>query len=404
MAKFVGAYSGENFVNSGFADELGDSFAVGGESPLDGEVDALREAILSACASFEQLIRFQNKDFLRGLHIEAKKANPGYDKAAAKLLFAKHRKHFRSGAEIDISKIVPVLRLAADDEWSELFYVTRSLWSMPYTKGYGRRLRFVVYDDFHQGVIGVIGLQSPPADLRARDMLFDFPAERKLELLNCTMDAYAVGAVPPYSSILGGKLCAGLLASDSVREAYWRQYVGRSSRLLGSGIHQPLVAITTTSAFGRSSLYNRVKYKSRLLAEPIGYTLGYGTLHLEHLYERMCVHLKSIGKFTDGGFGNGPKVRWQNISRTLSDMGLPKSLLRHGVKREVFLYRLVEALEEGMAGRDFGKTFVLPVSDYSEFWKERWAIPRSMRFPDWSVRNDAEQISDKVNYWASSPR
>lgn len=356
---------------------------------------------MAACEGFGKSLREDDKDFVRGLHVQAKQQNPGYSPEAARALFAKHRKHFREGCDIDPAKIKPVLHLAAEDDWADLFYVTRSMWSMPYTKGYGRRLRFVVYDEHHESVIGVIGLQSPPADLGARDELFSFPSDRKLELVNCTMDAFAVGAVPPYSYLLGGKLCAGLVASDAVRQAYWRQYAGKKSQMLARGVQQPLAAITTTSAFGRSSQYNRLKFKNRVLAEPIGYTLGYGTMHLEHLYDRMCTHLKVVGKFTEGGFGNGPKVRWQNITRTLSDVGLPKSLLRHGVKREVFIYRLVDELAAGMAGNGFGAPYLLSTSEFSEFWKARWAIPRADRFPNWNKGQDTELLAAKVECWTA---
>lgn len=364
----------------------------------------LSEAIVASCESFERSLRDYDKDFLRGLHVQAKQENPGFSAKAAKALFSKHRKHFRNGSEIDPAKIKPVLHLAAEDDWADLFYVTRSMWSMPYTKGYGRRLRFVVYDEYHGSVIGVIGLQSPPADLGARDQLFCYPSERKLELVNCTMDAFAVGAVPPYSYLLGGKLCAGLVASDAVRQAYWRRYAGKKSQMLDRGIQQPLAAITTTSAFGRSSQYNRLKYQDRLLAEPIGYTLGFGTMHLEHLYDKMCTHLKLVGKFTDGGFGNGPKVRWQNITRTLSDVGLPSSLLRHGVKREVFIYRLVDELSVGMAGDGFGAPYQLTTGDFSDFWKVRWAIPRAQRFPNWNQGKDTALLAEKVAHWAELHR
>ena len=363
------------------------------------EAGSLSEAIVKACAKFERALRKDDKDYLRALHLQAKKQNLGFEPTVAKALFTKHRSHFRNGAEIDVSKIKPVLRLADDDEWSDLFYVTRSLWSMPYNKGYGRRLRFVVYDEHHEGVIGVIGLQSPPADLSARDSLFSFPESRKLELVNATMDAFAVGAVPPYSYLLGGKLCAGLLATDAVRQAYWRQYAGKKTEMLDRGVLQPLAAITTTSAFGRSSQYNRLKHKERLLAEPIGYTMGYGTLHLEHLYQRICAYLKMVDRFTDGGFGNGPKVRWQNITRALTSVGLPNSLLKHGVKREVFLYRLVDGLDDGMAGGSFGAPIALSSDDFGDFWKERWALPRAARFPDWNRGDELALIAKTLNEW-----
>jgi len=351
---------------------------------MDKRSAKLRLAILDACKEFQENLKTGDKDYLRALHISAKMQNPGFDALQRSALFAKHKAHFREGNQIEVSRIKPVLKLVTDGEWSERFSVLRSLWSMRYNKGYGRRLRFVIYDEYHNGLMGIIGLQSPPADLGCRDVLFEFPYGEKLDRVNSTMDAYTVGAIPPYSYLLGGKLCAGLIASDSIRQAYWRVYANRKSEMQKTRIEQPLAAVTTTSAFGRSSMYNRLKFGQRLIAEPIGNTLGYGTLHLEHLYVEMCDYLKRAGMYTEGGFGNGPKVRWQNIANTLTALHLPGNLLRHGVCREVFLFRLVDDLVGGMRTGRFGNPIALPDSDFAEYWRERWAIPRAARYPAWN--------------------
>ena len=72
-----------------------------------------------------------------------------------------------------------------------------------------------------------------------------------------------LGAVPPYSSLLFGKLVALLAASEQVREAFHRKYAGRLSVIRGRPLSSQLVAITTTSAMGRSSIYNRLKFRDR---------------------------------------------------------------------------------------------------------------------------------------------
>lgn len=354
--------------------------------------EKLRQSVLDACEQFQIALGRGDKDYLRALHMQVKEAQAGAAAVKASILFKKYRSKFRTGSEIDPEKIRPVLKLVVDDEWSDLFVVVRSLWSMPYNKGYGRRLRFVVYDEHHDGVIGIIGLQSPPADLQVRDALFNYPEDGKLDLVNCTMDAFAVGAVPPYSYLLGGKLCAGLISTDTIRQAYWRQYAGKKTEMRKLGVQQPLVAVTTTSAFGRSSQYNRLKFGDRLLAEPIGYTQGFGTLHLEGLYEQMCDYLRMENRFTKGGFGNGPKVRWQNITRALIAVGLPRTLLRHGLQREVFLYRFVDDLEGGMMGQGFGQPIALGERDFGAYWRARWATPRAQRFPWWNQGNERDLL------------
>lgn len=358
---------------------------------------SLREAVLAACDEFERSVQAGDKDYLRALHGKAKAQEPGIRPELVRNLFRKYEFCFRNGNEIDPAKIKPALHLVGPmDEWRDLFMVTRSLWSMPYNKGYGRRLRFVVFDEHHEAVIGIIGLQSPPADLQVRDQLFNYPEDGKLARVNCTMDAFAVGAVPPYTYLLGGKLCAGLIATEPVRQAYWKQYAGKTTELGGASIQQPLAAVTTTGAFGRSSMYNRLRYGERLLAEPIGFTLGYGTLHLEHLYGQIRSYLEMIGRYNNGGFGMGPKARWQNICNALTDLGLSNRLLKHGVKREVFLFRLVEDLERGMAGGRFGKPYRLPADEYANYWLQRWALPRAQRFPEWNNGNERQLIAETL--------
>lgn len=245
-------------------------------------------------------------------------------------------------------------------------------------------MRFVVYDEFHEAVIGIIGFQSPPADLACRDSLFQYPSKKKLSFVNRTMDVYTIGAIPPYSNILGGKLIAGLVSCNEVRQAYWRVYAGKRTIMEGEKIEQPLVAVTTTSAFGRSSIYNRLKYKDRLLAEPIGFTQGYGTVHLEEVYPEVVRLLRSeTSDFVTGGYGVGPKIRWQHFTKALELLDLPHSCFNHGLRREVFLFRFFENLEEGMSGGEFGRPFNLTASEYSDFWMERWASPRSDRDKRW---------------------
>jgi len=267
---------------------------------------------------------------------------------------------------------------------------------MPPNNGYGRRLRFLIVDEQHGGLMGIVGLQSPPADLRCRDQQFAFPKSRKLELINQTMDAYTVGAIPPYSFLLGGKLCAGMISTDDVRQAYWRQYAAVRGVLTNKMGSQPLVGVSTTSAFGRSSIYNRLSYGDRLLAKHIGDTKGYGLLHLEGLYPRIESALDRWGSLTPAGFGNGPKVRWQNVTRFLHRLGLPNDLLRHGLARPVYWFPLVEDVERGMRGECFGPSLQLSQVAWSEYWKTRWAIPRAERFPHWNQTDGAQLVRDAI--------
>lgn len=345
---------------------------------------ALCREITQAHEVFTAAIRTGNKNYCRELHCKSRDALEIGRHDEHLRLYRKRAKWFLDGSKLDPNRIEPRLVLVKADTLEEdLFRLARHTWSIPFSKGYGRRLRFLVVDDYHEAVIGIIGMQSPPADLACREDLFTFPLKRKLELINQTMDVYSLGAIPPYSFLLGGKLVAGLVSSNEVRIAYWRQYASKRTLLEDKRISQPLVAATTTSAFGRSSIYNRLVYNGRKLAEPIGYTKGYGLIHLEEIYPRISKFVKACGFDVSGGFGKGPKIRWQIVTRALQLLGLPSSYLEHGLGREVFLFRFVDGLEEGMSGGDFGNPLNMAADEYADYWKHRWLKPRMQTNQSW---------------------
>lgn len=345
----------------------------------------LKTKIIDLYNDFRTAIGAGEKEFIRSLHINSKKFVSSNRFEKVWKLYQKYSDQFIDGSRLEPSKIQPSLKFVeAGTIWEDLFKIVRHTWSIPYSKGYGRRMRFVVYDEYHKVVIGILGFQSPPADLACRDALFNYPDKEKLSMVNRTMDVYTIGAIPPYSNILGGKLVAGLVASDDVRQAYWRLYAGKKTVMNKVTIEQPLVGVTTTSVYGRSSIYNRLKYKDRLIAEPIGYTKGYGTIHLEQVYPDILKLLRhEQPEFISGGFGTGPKIRWQHYIRAFSLLQLSSHFFEHGLRREVYLFRFTENIERGMSTGNFGQILSLSVSDYSEFWKHRWAIPRAKRTEEW---------------------
>lgn len=291
---------------------------------------------------------------------------------------------FADGDEIIPERVDPALVEVTTEEQHNLFRVARLLWSIPFSKGYGRRLRFLIKDQANGKLIGLLALQSPPLTFPARDRMFRYPPGRKTELVNQTMDIQTLGAVPPYDRLLGGKLIALAAVSNEVRQVYWRKYSGRRTEMERRILPPHLVALTTTSAFGRSSLYNRLSYNGLVIAESLGYTEGYGTFHLMELYPLFREFLESQGISTRGGFGTGPRRKWQTMVRALDRLGLPSDLLRHGVKREVFLFRLVDNLEAYMEGRDAEPAYRnLPFSELVAWWRERWLLPRAERVDGW---------------------
>ena len=305
---------------------------------------------------------------------------------------------FANGDDVTPERIDPELVEVVTEQHHHLFRTARLLWSIPFSQGFGRRLRFLIVDRSNQKLIGLLALQSPPLSFPARDRLFCYPPGRKTELVNQTMDIQTLGAVPPYNRLLGGKLVALTAASNEIRRAYQRKYAERVTEMEGRILPSHLVALTTTSAFGRSSLYNRLNCNGVAIAESLGYTEGYGTFHLMELYPLFREFLESQGISTRGGFGTGPRRKWQTMVRALDRLDLPSNLLRHGVKREVFLFRLVDNLEAYMEGRDAEPAYRnLPFSELVAWWRERWLLPRAERVDGWRDWCKEEIIRSTVN-------
>lgn len=334
-----------------------------------------------------------NKSAIRELHLRAKLADASVNYQELLRDLKRLKSFFPQAAKIDPDRICPVvIPVRPRSREERLFKILRGYWSMPYSKGYGRRLRFLVMDSYHEAVIGIIGLQSPSADLACRDQYLGLEKSDKLEAVNNTLDAYTIGAAPAYAPLLGGKLVAGLLHSPVIRQEYWRTYGGKRTTQLGTRIPQPLLAITTASAFGRSSIYNRLRHDNRLLAKPLGYTKGFGTLHLEELYPRIVEWLKTEHRHVPAGFGNGPKVRWQNVMRALIDLDLSKHHLEHGLRREVFIFELADNLVSVLKDGQMPAFHTFDDSAWSEFWKARWCKPRSIRMPSWHEFDSYNEI------------
>ncbi len=324
------------------------------------------------------------KDFYQKLHEPARLLELERRQDWLKGVLPRYLPYFANGREVEPDYIKPTL-VEVQEKWQhELFRVARLTWSLPYSKGFGRRLRFLVMDEHNGKLIGILALQSPPLSFPARDQLFKYPEGRKTELVNQTMDIHTLGALPPYSHLLGGKLVAMAAVSNEVREAYRRKYKGRVTEMKGRILPAYLVALTTTSAFGRSSLYNRLRYNGTVIAEPLGYTDGYGSFHLMELYPLFREFLESEGISTRGGFGTGPRIKWQTMVRALERLGFSRDLLRHGVKREAFLFPLIKNLKDYMEGRaEEPVYFDRPFADLAMYWRERWLLGRAERVNGW---------------------
>ncbi len=297
----------------------------------------------------------------------------------------KAKKYCRDGKDINPDRISLELREVKSNSFEENLFKWWNFvwWSIPYQHPYGRQMRFLLWDTIHDAPFGLIYLQSPILKMAVRDKALGIPKEELDFWVNKSMHAQRVGALPPYNDLLGGKMVALTLSSNEVRNAYKKKYASYQTLIKKRNIGSNILFITTTSAFGRSSLYNRLKYRGEIVAEKLGYTKGAGSFHIpDDIYQKILELLSYNGVDITRGFGHGPSKKLRFISYGLSYLGLSKYVY-HGVKREFYLFSLVKNLREVIHSKEEPQYFDRPFDDLMLYWKERWALPRAERKKEW---------------------
>jgi hypothetical protein len=197
------------------------------------------------------------------------------------------------------------------------------------------------------------------------------------------MDACVLGAVPPYNSLLGAKFVSLLAASNFTRDLFKRRYGKKKSIIRKRNFDGRLAMVTTTSALGTSSILNRLRFGNVELFQPVGFTEGYGHFHLANgTFEKIRAYLvsckdKEVRLYK---FGKGPNYRIRVVRRALERLNLPPELLRHGVRRGVYVAPLAHntaAFLNGNASRLHW--YKRPLTEIVTFWRERWLLPRAAR-------------------------
>ncbi len=337
-----------------------------------------------------------DKSTIRNLHAPQREEIVSNNQRFVEAHFKKLSNYFASGTDIVPNRITPVLQRIDSDTWeSRLFRMASLTWSVPVSPGFGRRLRYLVWDQSNGKLIGLIAIGDPVFNLSVRDQYIGWSVEDRTKRLVNILDAYVLGAIPPYNTLLGGKLVASLLRTEELYKDFRSQYGKTTGIISGEVKGARLLAITTTSSMGRSSVYNRVKLDGRQYLESIGFTKGWGHFHIpEDIFIEMREYLRTINHdYADlHRFGEGPNWRLRTAKAALSALGFRGDLLKHGIGREVFLCQLAEnsikILATGKGRPDIST--LLNVLEVSELAKRRWIVPRSESMQNYKVWQNSD--------------
>lgn len=356
----------------------------------------LRSIGFSKTRNGELKIEGEGKEIIRALHRVQRedriKENKDFLATRAPKLFH----HFANGKDIDTSKISPVIeRISTGTRHGDLFRLASLTWSVPVSNGFGRRLRYLVWDENSGKLMGLIAIGDPVFNLAVRDRLIGWTSKDRSARLVNIMDAYVLGAIPPYNQLLGGKLMACLLRSRELYDDFKYAYGDTTGIISGEGKKARLLAVTTSSSMGRSSVYNRVKLDGVQYLESIGFTGGWGHFHIpDRLFAELRDYLRDIDhRYADQHeFGKGPNWRMRTTRAALAELGFKEDMLRHGIKREVFISRLAanaDAILKSGTGKP-DTDALLSTKEIAGLATERWMQPRAQRRPefrDWTVED-----------------
>lgn len=306
--------------------------------------------------------------------------------ASAQSWIEKNRKllhnNLATGSQAFNSQIIPTIEVCTSQKQHDIFRMCRYYWSSPYSDYVGRRIKLLIRDDAlaNRPIIGIAALGSPIIHIPERDDWVGWNKETRTNNLILCMDAYVLGAMPPYNMLLGGKLIAYMLASNEIRQLYKRKYDGRLTSI-SSRMSSDLVCLFTTSLYGRSSQYNRISYDNKYLYNEIGKTKGFGSLHLtDETFSAMQELLRGAGLIITNRFGDGPNWRMRVIRTACDYIGIDAdTLLRHSFRRNIYATPLAENYRDILLGNETVPTYYdYPVDSLVNYWKERWLYKRKI--------------------------
>lgn len=330
---------------------------------------------------------------------------------------------FAHGESLDLDRLQPELEVCDTPEKIALWRYVRFLGAIPYSDYVGRRIRFLIRDGGHSSrpVMAIAALGSTVLQCLPRDYAigWQLPQDRaiKSERLIAVMDLFVSIAAPPYNELTAGKLVCYMMLSNEVRQHYAERYRSVRTRMAGR-TNTDLVLLNTTSLYGSSIQYNRLRYRDQLVYRPVGFTSGYGNSHVsEQEFQNMLEFLRSHGDHHvpsyEWGAGSSWRLRvvrayWRLKAREaryhswidhdhlpsateINAEQLAEQTLRHQQLRQVFIAPLATNWLDYLQGKtNTPEYYDWPLDDLIRHWKDHWVQRRI------SGENGTARIQDKV--------
>ena len=248
------------------------------------------------------------------------------------------------------------------DIWN---YFRRNVSSLKkdHSKLIGRQIHILVKDLTSEKYLGIMSLSSDVYNLEKRDRLIGWNYTDKANTLKHIMNITTCVPLQPFGyNFNGGKLITSLAFSEEIMTYFKTKY------------KDDLLAITTTSLYGKSIQYDRLP-----CLKFIGYTKGNSVMNIPSEVTSICAnYLKR-----EYNLNYPPRKKFIIIQKAFDKLNISKEdFLQSNPKGIYFGYTCSNA-RGILCGTPLGEKESLmynknvkPAKEISEWWINRWAIQR----------------------------
>lgn len=243
--------------------------------------------------------------------------------------------------EINALKPKVVFVEQGDTEAIQEWYILRVfIHSMEFEQNPGRFLRFFVIDETTGKYLGASSLGSDVIAIKCRDSWIGWNKETKIKegkIRHTAIATTIVGTQPLGYNFLGGKLVAAMMCTEEVQNV-WKRLYGET-----------LVGLTTTSLYGKHSMYQRIPFwkelgetEGKIFLKPDDKHYNFWHHYIQDTYP------EKYKSQTDRNRDNGPTtgIKQRIMAMILKEVGVTQSHYTHGFQRGVYFSPFYENTRE----------------------------------------------------------
>ena len=244
------------------------------------------------------------------------------------------------------------------DIWEYYKYNVSSLKLTDTSHLVGRQIYLFVADELTNKYLGIISLSSDYLNLSDRDNYIGWTKDQKINehKLNYIMNISTCVPLQPFGfNFAGGKLLTKLVFSEEIQNIFREKY------------NHPLLGITTTSLYGKSIQYDRLKE-----IKLIGYTKG------NSVYKYPQDFVQECNKYLKDYYNLSLNKKLYTISTTLQKLELPRDEFMKDIPKGIYFGFVYPDSKDYLCNK-INKIQDYKLKSINEIfndWLNRWGIQR----------------------------